>query len=272
VRLSGLPAYLNAGDAVTGVTLSYQGGDPGTGGPKYLSGVFHAYLFESGDVVVDPAQVSVTYAGTTVRADQPGGPFAITKSTYLDAGTTFAYYDVASTSPLVCRASGSTLLVQDACPQVTFGFRVAATVATTVEAAERYAALGFGGLDCVGDGCIVDVHDVSTASRLGAPDVHTAGYNFRAALDVSAALVASTDAGLTFGSGYDTASGTGTTIVDASAIADGTVSMRVVLRNVAGAASTGTTHVWIPVPKKGESTPYTGNFGGCDDLFTVSPP
>ncbi|WP_407344350.1 InlB B-repeat-containing protein [Pengzhenrongella phosphoraccumulans] len=264
VRLSGLPAYLNAGDAVTGVTLAYQGGDPGTGGPKYLSGVFHAYLFEVGDVVVDPVQVLVTSGGSTFRADQPGGPFAITKRTYVGGGTTFAYYDVASTSPLVCRASGSTLLVQDACPQVTFGFRVAATVATTVEPAERYAALGFEGLDCVGGGCVSDVHDVSTAARLGAPDVHTAPYNFRAALDLSAALVASTDAGLTFGSGYDAASGTGTTVVDASAIADDAVSMRVVLRNVAGAASTGTTHVWIPVPKQGESTPYTGSSGGCD--------
>ncbi|NTW41639.1 MAG: hypothetical protein HGA44_17460, partial [Cellulomonadaceae bacterium] len=272
VRLTGLPAYLNAGDAVTGVTLSYQGGDPGTGGAKYLSGVFHAYLFEDTDVVVDPAQVLVTFAGSTVRADEPGGPFTVTKRTYVADGTTFAYYDVASTAPVTCRASGSTLLVQDACPQVTFGFRVAATVATTVEPAERYVALGFEGLDCVGGACVLDVHDVSTAARLGAPDVHSAAYNFRAALDLSAALVASTDGGLTFGSGYDTASGTGTTVIDADAVADGTVSMRVVLRNVAGAASAGTTHVWIPVPKNGESTPYTGNVGGCDDLFTVNPP
>jgi uncharacterized repeat protein (TIGR02543 family) len=272
VRLTGLPAYLNAGDAVTGVTLSYLGGDPGTSGAKHLSGVFHAYLFENSDVVVDPAQVLVTYAGSTVRADQPGGPFTVTKRTYVDDGATFAYYDVASTSPLVCRTSGSTLLVPDACPQVTFGFRVAATVASTVVPAERYAALAFEGLDCVGDGCVADVHDVSTGAQLGAPSAHTASYNFRAALDLSAALVASTDDGLTFGSGYDTASATGTTVVDASAVADDTVSMRVVLRNVAGAASAGTTHVWIPVPKKGESTPYTGNRGGCDDLFTVHPP
>ncbi|GAA3797999.1 hypothetical protein CSO01_26990 [Cellulomonas soli] len=272
VRLTGLPAYLNAGDAVTGVTLAFQGGDPGIGGVKHLHGIFHAYLFENGDVSVDPSQVEVTYAGVTVRADQPGGPFRITKRTYESDGTTFAYYDVASTAPLTCRTSGSTLLAADACPQVTFGFRVAATVATTVLPAERYVAFGFEGLDCVGDGCVADEHDVATAAQLGAPGAHTASYNFRAALDLSAALVASTDAGLTFGSGYDVASGTGTTIVDAAAVQADSVSLRVALRNVAGATSSGTTHVWIPVPKQGESTRYTGNLGACDGALTASTP
>jgi uncharacterized repeat protein (TIGR02543 family) len=271
-RLTGLPAYLNAGDAVTGVTLSFQGADPGTGGPKHLSGLFHAYLFESGDLTVDPAQVAVAFGGTTVRADQPGGPFRITKRTYDADGTTFAYYDVASVEPLACRASGSTLLVAQACPQVTFGFRVAATVPTTVRAPDRYVALGFDGLSCVGAGCVADAHDVSPDAALLAPTVHTESYNFRAALDLSAALVASTDDGLTFGSGYFIAAGTGTAVVDAAAIGADAVSMRVVLRNVAGAASSGTTHVWIPIPKKDESSRYTANYGGCDARFTVTTP
>lgn len=272
VRLTGLPAFLNAGDAVTDVRLSFQGSDPGTGGAKHLAGVFHAYLFENGDVTVDPSQVLVTYDGTTVRADQPGGPFRITKRTYESDGTTYAYYDVESADPLVCRASGSALLVAQACPEVTFGFQVAATVATTVLAPERYVALGFEGLDCVGGGCVADVHDVSAGASLAAPTVQTVAYNFRAALDLSAALLLSTDDGVTFGSGYDVVSGTGTTVVDAAAVGDDTLSMRVALRNVAGASSSGVTHVWVPVPKKDETTRYTGNYGDCDELFTVATP
>lgn len=272
VRLTGLPAYLNAGDAVSDVTVAIQGSDPGTSGVKHVDDVFHAYLFENGEVTVDPSQVRVTFAGSTVRADQPGGPFRITRRTYDAGGTTYAYYDVASTAPVTCRVSSSTLLAADQCPQVTYGFQVAATVATTVLPAERYVALGFEGLDCVGAGCVPDEHDVAAGARLGAPSAHLAPYNFRAALDLSAALVASTDDGRTFGSGYDVSSGIGTTVVDAAAVADGTVSMRVVLRNVAGASSTGTTHVWIPIPKKDESTRYTGNLGGCDARFDVSTP
>ncbi|WP_448631563.1 hypothetical protein [Cellulomonas soli] len=272
VQLSGLPDYLNAGDAVTGVAVAFQGTDPGTAAPKYLHGVFHTYLFEREDVTVDPTQVQVTFAGSTVRADLPGGPFRITKRTAVVDGVTLAYYDVASTAPLSCRASGSTLLAADACPRVTYGFQVAATVATTVLPASRYVAFGVEGLDCVGGGCVADALDVSAASALGAPSPHTASYNFRAALDLSAALVASTDDGLTVGSGYDVHSSVGTTVVDADAVAHDTVSLRVVLRNVAGAASTGTTHVWIPVPKKDESTRYTANRGGCDPSLDASTP
>ncbi|MGN8246641.1 InlB B-repeat-containing protein [Cellulomonas soli] len=272
VQLSGLPDYLNAGDAVSGVTVAYQGTDPGTGGVKYLHGIFHTYLFEHEDVTVDPSQVEVTFAGSTVRADQPGGPFSITKRTYQADGTTFAYYDVASTTPVTCRVSSSTLLAADACPRVTYGFQVGATVSTTVLPAARYVAFGVDGLDCLGGGCVADEHDVATASWLGAPSAHTASYNFRAALDLSGALVASTDDGLTYGSGYDVHSAIGTTLVDAAALAGDTVSMRVVLRNVSGAPSTGTTHVWIPVPKQGESTPYTQNRGGCDPAFDAGTP